>query len=187
MRILIIGASGSGTSTLGKTIASEYDWSFCDADDYYWLPTTPPFQEKRDHTARLEMMLNDINGHGNAVVSGSIMNWGIELENSFDLIVFLYLETNIRVKRVKKREESRFGLVDPKFLKWLSEYDTGPSEGRSLAKHNAWLGERKARVIRIEGDLTVQERVAIVRGAFPLREQAADAKSARAVENVTNA
>jgi adenylate kinase family enzyme len=53
MRILITGASGAGTTTLGKAVASKMNWSFIDTDDYYWLPTKPQYQEKRDHFSRL--------------------------------------------------------------------------------------------------------------------------------------
>jgi len=48
MLILITGASGSGTSTLGAALAKELGIAHLDADDYYWLPTTPPFTAKRD-------------------------------------------------------------------------------------------------------------------------------------------
>jgi adenylate kinase family enzyme len=46
MRILITGASGSGTTTLGKTLASKLNWGFFEADDYYWLPTEPPYKKR---------------------------------------------------------------------------------------------------------------------------------------------
>ena len=49
-----------------------------------------------------------------------------------------------------------------KFIRWLSEYDTGPSEGRSLARHNDWLSNRNCKVVRVEGDLTVKERIELV-------------------------
>jgi len=166
VRILIIGASGSGTTTLGEALSLEHGWGFLDVDNYYWLPTTPPFQKKRNHGKRLEMIWNDLSQFDNAVVSGSIMNWGQDLEDLFDLIVFLYLDPDIRVARIKSRENARFGSVDPNFLKWASEYDIGPSEGRSLVRHNSWLGERSCKVIRIEGDLSVNERMEIVSAAL---------------------
>ncbi|WP_157729842.1 hypothetical protein [Bacterioplanes sanyensis] len=88
------------------------------------------------------------------------MNWGRALEDSFDLIVFLYLDANIRIERLEQREQQQYGrAADPAFLRWASEYDTGPSEGRSLAKHQQWLSERSCPVIRIAGDLTVAERM----------------------------
>jgi uridine kinase len=162
VRILITGASGSGTTSLGRELAGIRGWDFFDADDYYWIPTDPPYTEKRDHSRRMAKILNDLSLCSNAVVSGSIMNWGLELEDSFDLVVFLYLDTKIRVQRVQKRDFENFGSVDPKFIRWLSEYDTGPSEGRSLARHNDWLSNRNCKVVRIVGDLTVKERVELV-------------------------
>ena len=169
MRILITGASGSGTTTLGKSIASKTGWNFVDADDYYWLPTKPPYQSKRKRSERLELMLEELNKHEYSIVSGSVMNWGPELENSFDLIVFLNLETAIRIERLKVREEEELGYADPEFLKWASEYDIGPGEGRSLAKHEAWLTERKCKVVRIEGDLGVEERSELLVRELPDR------------------
>jgi len=37
--IHIYGASGSGTSTLGRKISEESGYKFLDTDDYLWLPT----------------------------------------------------------------------------------------------------------------------------------------------------
>lgn len=166
MRILIIGASGSGTTTLGKVFSSEYKLGFIDADDYYWLPTNPPFQENRDPEKRLKMILDVMARHEDIVVSGSVMNWGAKIEDCFDLIVFLYLETKIRVNRLKDREEQLYGFANPDFLKWAAEYDNGPSEGRSLARHLKWLSERDSKIIKIEGDLTVEERKKIITSAL---------------------
>jgi len=166
MRILITGASGSGTSTLGAALASSKGWSPVDADDYYWLPTDPPYQEARDHGARLQMILDELGRHETSVVSGSIMNWGAELEDSLALIVFLYVDAAIRVERLRVREQQKLGHADPEFLAWAADYDTGPTGGRSLAKHEAWLAARKCKVLRLEGDLTVERRVELVSDAL---------------------
>jgi len=56
MHILVTGASGSGTSTLGQALASEFELRFVDADDIYWLPTKPAFREKRDAAERLALL-----------------------------------------------------------------------------------------------------------------------------------
>jgi hypothetical protein len=97
------------------------------------------------------------------VISGSIMNYGDYLENLFDLIVFLYLPAEIRIPRLKAREEARFGSANPDFLAWAAQYDAGPAVGsRSLANHTAWLSQRTCRVLRLEGDMTVETRVRLV-------------------------
>ena len=41
--IYIYGASGSGTSTLGKYIRDKLGYFFMDTDDYFWQPTNPPY------------------------------------------------------------------------------------------------------------------------------------------------
>jgi uridine kinase len=162
MLILITGASGSGTSTLGAALAKELGIAHLEADDYYWVPTTPPFTTKRDRVERLAFVLRDVRAKQNAVLAGSIMDWGLELENAFDLIVFLYLDASIRVERLRVREMELLGKADPEFLEWAAQYDAGVLGGRSLAKHQAWLAARTCPVIELRGDLTVRERVGAV-------------------------
>lgn len=44
--IHIYGASGSGTSTLGRLISEQLGYTFMDTDDYFWLPTNPKYIKK---------------------------------------------------------------------------------------------------------------------------------------------
>jgi len=81
------------------------------------------------------------------------------VEDAFDLIVFLFVATQTRLARIRRRETERFGTADPAFLTWASQYDEGPPEGRSLAKHESWLAQRSCPILRIEGDTSVQARV----------------------------
>jgi adenylate kinase family enzyme len=163
MKILITGASGSGTTTLGKALAQELNINHLDSDDFFWLPTNPPYTERRPTNERLEMIQAELEKHEHTVVSGSVMGWGELLENAFDLIVFLYLETEIRIARLKVREQEEVGFVNPEFIEWAASYDTGPEEGRSLAKHAKWHSERESPILRIEGNLTVSERLRMVK------------------------
>lgn len=164
MRILITGASGSGTSTLASALAAQIGGVHLDADDYYWLPTTPPFQHKRDAAERSARLLADLWSAHTPVLAGSIVGWGDTIENAFDLIVFLYVDAAIRVERLRQRETARLGHADPAFLLWASQYDAGPPEGRSLSKHRSWLANRHCPVVELHGDLSVDERLARIRG-----------------------
>lgn len=167
MRILITGASGSGTTTLGRALTHALEWAFFDADDYYWIPSHPPFQHKRDSALRLSLLLADLDQVSSAVLSGSILNWGPEIEDSFSLIIFLTLPASSRVARLRERELAQFGQADPEFLEWAAQYDEGRMAGRSLARHEQWLSERSCEILRIEGDLSVEERVARSLAAMP--------------------
>jgi hypothetical protein len=143
LRIHITGASGAGVSTLGAALAAEIDAVHLEADAYYWLPTTPPFQHKRAPAERLAQLLADQAAHPRTVLAGSVVGWGAELEDGFDLVVFLYLDAALRIERLRTREIARLGHADPAFLEWAALYDAGPPEGRSLAKHRAWLAARR--------------------------------------------
>ncbi|MBW5799110.1 AAA family ATPase [Halomonas elongata] len=150
MRILVTGAAGSGTSTLGRLLATRLGAVFQEADDIYWLDTTPPFQKKRSKEKRRDMMSETIRDANFLVVAGSVMSWGEDIEDAFDAIVFLTAPARTRLERIKHRDIQQFGAVDPAFLEWAAQYDDGGMEGRSLARHNAWLAERSCPVLAIE-------------------------------------
>jgi hypothetical protein len=42
-----------------------------DTDSYYWLPTDPPFTQKRDPAARIALIERDVSDAPNWVLSGS--------------------------------------------------------------------------------------------------------------------
>lgn len=169
MKILIFGASGSGTTTLGKEIEKNTPFTHLDVDDYYWKKTTPPFQEKIPMRDRNENLKNDFRKHKHAIISGSMVSWGKEWETSFDLAIFIYLENNIRIDRLKKRESERYGeklIIDEKtkqtskaFLEWANEYDNPNFSGRSLKIHNDWIDLLDCKVIRIDGAMELANKL----------------------------
>lgn len=162
MKILLFGASGSGTTTLGKEIAKRTDFKHLDADDYYWKKTCPPFQEKIPLAVRNENLKTDFKKIKHAVVSGSLLRWGKEWETAFDWAIFIRLENAIRMERLKKRETARYGeklLTDKKiqqhsraFLTWADQYENPSFDGRSLKLHNHWIGLLDCKVLRLNGE-----------------------------------
>jgi adenylate kinase family enzyme len=51
-RLHIFGASGSGTTSLATVPSLRHGHVHLDADDFYWLPTEPPFQTVRPREER---------------------------------------------------------------------------------------------------------------------------------------
>jgi adenylate kinase family enzyme len=156
MRILITGAAGSGTSTLARALATTLCAHAFEADDYFWLSTSPPFTAKRDPQERLSSFLRDLERAPKAVIAGSIMDWGMELEDSLSLIVFLTVPAAVRVERLRLREQAPFGRADPNFLEWATQYEEGRLPGRSRARHERWLAARHAPIVRIDGDVSIE-------------------------------
>lgn len=42
-KLHMMGASGSGTTTLARALADHWSVPHADADDYFWVPTDPPY------------------------------------------------------------------------------------------------------------------------------------------------
>jgi adenylate kinase family enzyme len=170
-RIHILGASGSGTTTLGSALAARLCSPHFDTDDYYWLPTDPPYEAKREMTERQEL-LRDLKGHESWVLSGSLCGWGDIAIPLFDLVVYLGLPHESRMGRLAGREMKRYGdrilpggdLHDnyTEFMAWASRYDTAGVEQRSRLLHEEWLASLRCRVLRIEGDIPTEAQVRLV-------------------------
>jgi adenylate kinase family enzyme len=148
-RVHIFGAAGCGSSTLGWALAQRMACQHLDLDDFHWLPTTPAFQSKRPTPERVRLLSEATTFSPQWVLSGSIAGWGDALIPSLDLVVFLYVPTDIRLARLKQRERARFGTaLDPgglmhdqhqAFLRWAAGYDPGLSGGRTLWADTTWL------------------------------------------------
>ena len=160
-RIHITGASGAGVTSLGRALADALAITHHDTDDYFWLPTNPPYREMREVADRIRLMREVFLDRSDWVLSGSLDGWGDPVIPLFDLVVFLYAPTAIRLERLRAREARRFGeAVAPggsqheqagKFIEWASHYDDGTREGRNLARHQAWLATLPCRVQCLDG------------------------------------
>src|SRR6266576_6335128 len=175
-RINIMGASGSGATAVGRALADALAVPHHDSDDYFWLPTTPPYRQQRDIAERLRLMEDVFLPRADWVLSGSLASWGDPIMPRFDLVVFLRTPREIRLKRLRTREANHFGAdaVAPggwrheeteAFIEWASHYEAGDREGRGLARHQAWLAALPCPVLRLDGSRPLSELVAEVAGA----------------------
>lgn len=176
MVIHIFGASGSGTSTLGRKICNELGFFFMDTDDYFWEPTDPPYTTKRTIEDRLKLMKQDIFSRENVVISGSLVDWGDELIPFFTLAIRLVTDTETRIERLKARELGKFGnRILPEgdmyedhlaFLEWAKKYDTGSEEMRSRAKHDKWQELLQCKLMYLDGAADLDENLLRVKAAL---------------------
>ena len=156
-RINIVGAAGAGTTTLGKGLASKLKCMHFEADDFLWLPTTPPYQEMRSHSEKVQIAYESLAAQKSFVISGSVSSWGSRITELLTHVVYLYVPTEIRLSRLVKRETERFGRIDADFYEWAAQYDEGRLPGRSRAKHESWLSSLDCKVTKLDGVQTVDE------------------------------
>jgi adenylate kinase family enzyme len=175
--IHVMGASGSGATSVGRGLADALALSHHDTDDYFWRPTTPPYREKRSIPDRLRLMAEMFLERSDWVLSGSLDGWGDPIVPLFDLVAFIYTPTAVRVQRLRAREAKHFGFdaVAPggwrsqameEFVDWASHYDDGGREGRNLARHELWLASLPCRVLRLDGTRPLTNLVAEVSAAL---------------------
>jgi adenylate kinase family enzyme len=171
-RVHILGASGSGTTTLGVVLAAHLGVKQVDADMLFWLPTEPPFTTQRPAEARRALLQQALPEDGSWVFSGSAMRWGAPVEQFYDLIVFLHLDPALRMARLRRRETQRYGArieaggdmaaASAKFLDWAAAYDTAGLEQRSVLAHEAWLSTQTAPMLRLDSAAPVETLIATV-------------------------
>lgn len=173
MKIHILGASGSGVTTLGKALAAKIEAPYYDSDDFFWEKSDPPFTVRRNPDVRNAVIRSKLSVGNHWVLGGSAINWGEDVFPVFDLIIFLWIPSQIRMARLRQREFQRYGDViftDPvrkklfeEFMAWANDYDNDTGlASRTRKAHEDWLAKMTSPVLRLSGDLTVTERLAAV-------------------------
>jgi len=163
--ILIFGASGSGSTTLAKAIEKNYGYHFIDTDDALWEKTDPPFTVQKKPEDTLAYVKSEMSIHEKNVLSGSIIGFGNELKTSIDFVIYLHLPLEVRIERIKTREQHRFKeRVLPggdlykqhlEFIEWVKLYDILDESVRSKKQHEKWLEDITVPILRINEVLSI--------------------------------
>lgn len=169
----IFGSSGSGSTTLAKSIARDYEYKFIDVDDYLWQKTDPPFTQRNTNAIACKLIQDALDDQLPAVISGSLVGIADELKPEIDLFIYINLDKYIRINRIKEREFQRFGkrilpggdLYEQhiNFLQWISDYEDNPETLRSRRQHLLWLEDVTSPVLKITEELTLEELLKLVK------------------------
>ena len=173
-RVHVVGASGAGTTTLGRAVAARLGAAHLGTDDFFWLPTDPPFQTVRERSERQALLGAALAGHTAWVLSGSLCGWGDLFIPRFELVVFVWLAPEIRLARLRERERQRYGAAAlapggsrhakyEEFIAWAARYDESTDVAeRSLRMHEQWLAALPCPVLRITDDGPAEAHVEVV-------------------------
>jgi adenylate kinase family enzyme len=170
-RVHILGASGSGTTTLGRALAARLGCPHLDTDNFFWLPSEPPFERIRERPERQAQLGAALARDPAWVLSGSLCGWGDLFVPRFDVVVFVWLAPEIRLARLRERERQRYGdaAIAPggsraakslAFLVWAAAYDEGYAVERNRLMHERWLAALQCPVVRLEDAAATEEHVA---------------------------
>ena len=127
--IAIVGLNGSGKSTLGHALAKELDYYEIDVEDYYFPEQKEsrraaldgvyeencdylgdkPYSLARTKEEVEEGIARDIAVHPRYILTGVTLNWSEKILSTIKVVFWLKTGTDERVRRIKDREEKRWG------------------------------------------------------------------------------
>jgi adenylate kinase family enzyme len=184
-RIHIFGASGVGTTTLGRFLSKRLDVPHLDTDDYFWAESVIPYTQKREVKERAELLESDLKRFPNWVLSGSLCGWGDFAIPLFKMVIFLWIPRELRMSRLHQREINRYGPEallpggwfhenHEAFMAWASTYDSAGADMRSRVLHEQWMNELPCKLIRLEEACSVEELATRVEHELNLEQPLVD-------------
>ena len=166
MIIHIMGASGSGTSTIGEYLSKKLGFDIIESDFYKWKQTIPEFQVMRPIEESNRLLLAKINGAKNLIITGSLHS-NPDTFKYIDLILYLKCPTKVRIKRILQRDEEkgRFSLkqegkVKENFIFFLNlakNYNKLGKDIRSKASQKMVIDSSNAPVIVIKTNKNIDK------------------------------
>ena len=158
--IMIIGPSGSGKTTLGKLVADELGYPYFDVDDYIWRKDTEePYTVMYSREEKIEGLKTAVSPYEHFVMAGSMSSFHYAFDNMFEMMVLLYVEPDIRVKRVHDRAIERFGnrVLEGgdmyenhmKFLEYNRKYESDGSP--NLKEQKEWMNSLSCIKMELDG------------------------------------
>lgn len=159
--ICICGLNGSGKTTLGAALAERLGYKHMDVEDYYFTRADNPYASARTRDEVEVLLLEDIKQNPCFVFSAVNGNMNSEINSCYDLVVYLEVPQEIRMKRIRQRAFDKFGdrvlpggdmyEQEEKFFEF--------AEKRSPEKIEAWLHTLTCRVVRLDGTKAVEYNV----------------------------
>ena len=166
MRIIICGLNGAGKSTLGRALAKRLQYEFRDIEDYYFPKTDDKYEYSVQRTEEevAALLLKDLEENEDVVLASVRGNYSEQIEKLFDLAVYIEIPKDIRMARVRKRSNDKFGNrmlpggdlyeSEERFFKMVA--------ARSDDHAKRWLTELSCPVISINGTVEVANNVEIL-------------------------
>lgn len=108
-RIMICGLNGSGKTTLGKELSKKTDFLHKDVEEYYFNNDTDyKYSSSAAKEEVIQKIEKDINECDNIIFTSCTGDYG-NLSDVYDFVIFIRLDKETRLKRVKQRSYKQFG------------------------------------------------------------------------------
>ena len=163
--ICVCGLNGSGKTTLASALAEELAFKYMDVEDYYFTSADNPYATARTREEVEELLWADIRQNPCFVFSTVNGNMNNDINEYYDLVIYLEVPLDIRMKRIRQRAVDKFG---DKVLPGGAMYEQEEkffayAEKRKPDAIEDWLKTVQCRVLRLDGTQAVRENVRRIR------------------------
>lgn len=167
MKLQIIGASGTGKSTLAQYISQKEQIPWIDTDIYLWQDER--FAHNRPLAKRIALYERVRERYTDFVVSGSTYSWLPTGFQDRDCLIFLSLDEELRLERLRTREIARNGtdnmtfdeegLLTNDFLEWCQTYwtETDPKQAGTYVEQKEQMERSISPVMSLDSSRSVEE------------------------------
>ena len=173
--IMIIGPSASGKTTLGKKVAELLGFPYFDVDDFIWRFDTPElYTVMYSREEKISRLQNAIASYEHFVMAGSMSSFHQAFDNTFEMMVFLYVDPDIRVQRANERAIQRFGNrvleggdmyeSNQDFLRKVRKYETDGSP--NLSEQKAWMENLTCKKLELDGTEPIEKNARLIAEAW---------------------
>jgi adenylate kinase family enzyme len=164
-RICVCGLNGGGKTTLAAALAKELNFRHMDIEQYYFTSTDNPYSSSRTREEVEQLLLEDIKKNNCFVFSAVNGDMTPEINDNYDLVVYLDVPLDIRMKRIRQRAIDKFG---DRVLSGGDMYEQEEKffafvEKRTPEKIENWLKTLACKVIRLDGTKPIQENVELIK------------------------
>lgn len=168
MRIQIIGGPGTGKTTLAGMLAGFFDLPLIEGDKFLWADSD--FTVRRPEKKITRMLSDAINEHPHFVFDGQPDEYAPEIKVEPEVLLFLKVPEDIRMERLIKREQQRFGgrieeggdlYEDSRdFIEWASTYAQPTDKvGTYLSYHEKIFSAFEGKKLILDGTKNIVDLI----------------------------
>lgn len=170
--ICVCGLNGSGKTTLADALAKALSFKHMDVEQYYFMSTDNPYSSSRTREEVEQLLLEDIKQNPCFVFSAVNGDMTEEVNTYYNLVVYLDVPLDIRMKRIRQRAVGKFGerVLPGGDMYEQEEKFFAYAEKRSPDKVENWLKTLSCKVVRLDGTKPIQENVEVVKSLIPLEK-----------------
>ena len=173
--ICICGLNGSGKTTLASALAKKLNFKHMDVEDYYFTSADNPYQSSRTREEVEQLLLEDIKLNPCFVFSAVNGNMAKEINACYDMVIYLDVPVDIRMKRIRQRAIDKFGnrVLSGGDMYEQEEKFFEYAEKRKPDKIEEWLNTMVSKCIHLDGTKpisesikTIVENMQVIKGAL---------------------